>query len=76
MVGQLVVVPYLPQEIVPVYTHYFSSLVEIFTGAGILAYGLFAFSIGVLFMKAVDHRLVVREHESAQVGRFEGAVAD
>ncbi len=76
MVGQLVVVPYLPQEIVPVYTQYFPSLVEIFTGAGILAYGLFAFTIGVLFMKVVDHRLVDWEHESAQVGRFEGAVAD
>ena len=76
MVGQLVVVPYLPQEIVPVYTQYAPSMIELLTAGGILAYGMFAFSIGVLFMKVVDHRLVDWEQENVQVGQFEGAMAD
>lgn len=55
MVGQLVVLTYLPQEIVARYTSYTPSLIEILTGAGVVAYGLMAFTLGVRYLKVVDH---------------------
>ncbi len=61
LVGQLVVLTYLPNEIVARYTSYVPSLVEIVTSAGVVAYGLLAITIGVRFLRVVDHR---REHAS------------
>jgi Ni/Fe-hydrogenase subunit HybB-like protein len=62
MVGQMVVLTYLPQEIVARYTSYMPSLIEILTGAGIAAYGLTAFTLGVRYLKVVDHTQSA-EHE-------------
>jgi Ni/Fe-hydrogenase subunit HybB-like protein len=56
MVGQLIVLTYLPQEIVARYTQYTPSLIEIATGAGIVAYGLLAFTMAVRYLNAVDHQ--------------------
>ena len=56
MVGQLVMLTYLPQEIIARYTDYFPSLIEFLTGAGIVAYGLMAFTLGVRYLNIVDHR--------------------
>jgi Ni/Fe-hydrogenase subunit HybB-like protein len=56
LAGQLIVLDYLPQEIVAGYTSYVPALIEIVAGAGILAYGLLAFTIGVKVFNVVDHR--------------------
>lgn len=56
LVGQMVVYGVLPQEIVPRYTTYFPSIVEILVTAGVVAYGLLAFTLGVRYLKVVDHR--------------------
>jgi len=64
MVGQLVTITYLPQEITARYTQYAPSLIEIISSVGIIAYGLMFFSLGVRYLKVVDHR-EVEEHEAA-----------
>ena len=56
LVGQIIVLTYLPQEIVTRYTQYSPSLIEIISGAGVLAYGLLAYTIGVRYLNVVDHR--------------------
>lgn len=55
LVGQLVVLSYLPQEITARFTHYFPSLIEFVAGAGIIAYGVLAFTIGVRYLNVVRH---------------------
>lgn len=55
MVGQLIVLTYLPQEIVARYTQYTPSWIEVASGAGVVAYGLLAFTLGVRYLKIVDH---------------------
>lgn len=58
MVGQMVAFSYLPQQIRPLYTTYVPSLIEIVTGAGVVAYGLLAFTLGVRYLKVVDHNVM------------------
>ena len=67
LVGQLVLLTYLPQEIVARYTDYAPSLIEYFTGAGIVAYGLLAFTLGVRYLNVVDHYPVADEEVEAQL---------
>lgn len=57
MVGQLIVLTYLPREIQVLYTAYTPSLIEILVGVGVISYGFLAFTIGVRFLKVVDHKL-------------------
>jgi molybdopterin-containing oxidoreductase family membrane subunit len=64
--GFLVVMPYIPGQAIA-YTSYRPSLVEIMTGAAIIAYGLTAFSLGVKYLRVVDHTLVETEHETVKV---------
>ncbi|MGE5074019.1 MAG: NrfD/PsrC family molybdoenzyme membrane anchor subunit [Anaerolineae bacterium] len=59
--GLLVVISYLPGQTQIQYTSYFPSLIELISGLGIVAYGLLAFSIGVRYLKVVDHRLTTEE---------------
>lgn len=63
MSGQLVLLSYLPDDISARYTTYFPSLIEFIAGAGILAYGALAVTLGVLFLKVVDHRPDHHEEE-------------
>jgi molybdopterin-containing oxidoreductase family membrane subunit len=56
MAGQLVVLTYLPQEITARYTQYVPSLIEFLSGAGIVAYGVLAVTLGVRYLNLVDHR--------------------
>jgi Ni/Fe-hydrogenase subunit HybB-like protein len=60
--GLLVVMPYVPGQAIA-YTSYRPSLVEILTGSAIVAYGLTAFSLGVKYLRVVDHSLVETEHD-------------
>ncbi len=66
LAGFLVVVSYLPGEATVAYTSYFPSLVEIGAGFGVIAFGLTAFSLGVRYLRVVDHRYVAQEHESVK----------
>jgi molybdopterin-containing oxidoreductase family membrane subunit len=64
--GQLVLISYVPGAAIT-YTSYVPSLIEILTGAAIIAYGLTAFSLGVKYLRVVDHTLIEEEHETVQV---------
>jgi molybdopterin-containing oxidoreductase family membrane subunit len=64
MAGLLVVMPYLPGAHTVAYANYVPSLTEVLTGAGIVAYGLLAFSLGVRYLNVVNHRLATEEREA------------
>jgi Ni/Fe-hydrogenase subunit HybB-like protein len=72
--GFLVVMPYIPGQAIA-YTSYRPSLVEVITGAAILAYGLMAFSLGVKYLRVVDHSLVEAEQKTVTVEATEPIVA-
>jgi Ni/Fe-hydrogenase subunit HybB-like protein len=76
--GQLIVLSYLPGEPMVGYTNYIPSLVEFVSGAGVLAFGLLAFSFGVRYLKVVDHQTAAHETEHAIVEKHlpEAAAAD
>jgi molybdopterin-containing oxidoreductase family membrane subunit len=66
MTGQLVMMPYVTG--LPItYTSYVPSLIEILSGAAIIAYGLTALSLGVKYLRVVDHSLVDEEHTKVTV---------
>jgi menaquinone reductase, integral membrane subunit len=64
--GQLVLMSYIPGAAIT-YTSYVPSLIEILAGSAIIAYGLTAFSLGVKYLRVVDHTLVEEEHETVTV---------
>ncbi|HSK65921.1 MAG TPA: NrfD/PsrC family molybdoenzyme membrane anchor subunit [Anaerolineales bacterium] len=70
--GQLVLMPYVAGQAIT-YTSYRPSLIEILSGAAIIAYGLTAFSLGVKFLRVVDHTLIEKEHEKVHVKATEPA---
>ena len=55
LVGFLVVLSYLPGLPAVTYTSYTPSLIEFMAGGGVIAYGLLAVSLGVRYLKVVDH---------------------
>src|SRR6266542_4470025 len=55
--GLLVIMPYV-HGLAIAYTSYRPSLIEILTGSAIIAYGLTAFSLGVKYLRVVDHTLI------------------
>jgi Ni/Fe-hydrogenase subunit HybB-like protein len=65
--GLLIVLSYLPGVPAVAYTTYYPSLVEIISGAGIISFGLLTFSMGVRFLKVVNHSLTVGETEIFKV---------
>jgi Ni/Fe-hydrogenase subunit HybB-like protein len=71
--GQLVLMSYVPGAAIT-YTSYQPSWIEILTGAAIIAYGLTAFSIGVKYLRVVDHTLVEDELEKVHVNATEPAI--
>src|SRR5690349_497516 len=64
--GFLVLMSYVPGAAIT-YTSYKPSLIEILTGAAIIAYGLTAFSLGVKYLRVVDHSLIEEEHKKLKV---------
>jgi Ni/Fe-hydrogenase subunit HybB-like protein len=64
--GLAVVMPYISGQAIA-YTSYRPSWIEIVTGAAIIAYGLTAFSLGVKYLRVVDHSLVEEERAKVQV---------
>ncbi|WKZ37154.1 MAG: polysulfide reductase NrfD [Anaerolineales bacterium] len=67
IVGLLAVISYLPGQATVSYASYTPSLVEWVTGMGIIAYGLLAFSLGVKYLRVVDHRITSEVHETVSV---------
>jgi molybdopterin-containing oxidoreductase family membrane subunit len=59
LVGQLVAFGVMPQELAPRYAYYMPSIVEFAAATGAVAYGLLAFTIGVRYLKVVDHSVEV-----------------
>lgn len=55
LVGQLIVQTPMPSTSTPLFTSYFPSLVEFAVGAGIVSFGLLAFTLGVKYFKVVNH---------------------
>lgn len=55
LVGQLVVFGQVAGTEVPHFTTYSPSLIEILAGAGVIAYGLLAVTIGVRHLNVIDH---------------------
>jgi len=66
MSGLLIILSYLPGEPAVTYTAYRPSMIEFLSGAGIISYGLLAFSLGVRFLKVVDHSQVRAHAEEAK----------
>jgi molybdopterin-containing oxidoreductase family membrane subunit len=64
--GQLVLMSYVPGAAIT-YTSYRPSLIEILAGAAIIAYGMTALSLGIKYLRVVDHTLVEEEHEKVHV---------
>jgi Ni/Fe-hydrogenase subunit HybB-like protein len=71
--GFLVVMPYISGQAIA-YTSYKPSLIEIMAGAAIIAYGLTAFSLGVKYLRVVDHTLIEEEHAKVKVEAVEPAI--
>lgn len=70
MAGQLVLLTYLPQDITARFTTYIPSLIEFLAGAGVVAYGALAVTLGIRYLKIVDHRSI---HEEEVVALSEAA---
>ncbi len=64
--GQLIMLSYLPGQPSVLYTDYTPSLIEWVAGLGVIAYGMLAFSLGVRYLRVVDHTLVEEEHAEAK----------
>lgn len=55
MVGQLVVLTYLPSSTLAAFTQYRPSLVELVSAAGVVAFGLLALTLGIRHLNIIDH---------------------
>jgi Ni/Fe-hydrogenase subunit HybB-like protein len=73
--GLFVLVSYLPGEPTVSYTSYRPSLVEWMAGLGVIAYGLMLFSLGVRYLRVVDHRPTNAERELATVEAIDTVTA-
>ncbi len=74
--GLLIVLSYLPGEPVVAYTAYRPSLIEFMAGAGIVSYGLLAFSLGVRYLKVVDFSMARVHAEEPKVVEAFPAIGD
>lgn len=72
--GLLMQLSYLPQELTTLYTTYFPSLIEILAGAGVVAYGALAVTLGIRYLNIVKHPSV--EEEAVVVVEPATAAAD
>jgi Ni/Fe-hydrogenase subunit HybB-like protein len=68
--GQLVLLSYVPGAAIT-YTSYRPSLIEILSGSAIIAYGMTALSLGIKYLRVVDHSLIEAEHKKVYVEAVE-----
>ena len=76
MAGQLLMLTYLPQQIVPRYTTYVPSLIEFLAGAGVVAFGIFAITMGIRYLNIVNHTPVEHEPEPVLEAEVQPAMGD
>lgn len=76
MVSQMVAFSNNPFTLMPSFTSYTPSLVEWAAGLGVISYGLLAFTLGVRYLRVVDHSLVDHEHEHDVIPATAVAAAD
>ncbi len=69
--GLLIVLSYLPGEPTIAYTTYHPSVIEFLAGGGIISFGLLAFSLGVRYLKVVDHHSTLVHAVESQPQRME-----
>lgn len=62
LAGALIVLSYLPGQPTVTYASYTPSLIEWMVGLGVIAFGLLVFSLGVRYLRVVDHYIVEEEH--------------
>jgi Ni/Fe-hydrogenase subunit HybB-like protein len=67
LAGQLVLLTYLPNEIIARYTHYVPSFIEFLAGAGVVAYGMLAVTLGVRYLNIVDHPAKAHAEETSPI---------
>jgi Ni/Fe-hydrogenase subunit HybB-like protein len=67
LAGQLVLLTYLPNEIIARYTHYVPSFIEFLAGAGVVAYGMLAVTLGVRYLNIVDHPVEAHAGETSPI---------
>jgi Ni/Fe-hydrogenase subunit HybB-like protein len=67
LAGQLVLLTYLPNEIIARYTHYVPSFIEFLAGAGVVAYGMLAVTLGVRYLNIVDHPVEAHAEETSPI---------
>jgi molybdopterin-containing oxidoreductase family membrane subunit len=59
--GQMIVLQYSLSGLETLYARYVPSLVEIAAGAGIISFGLMAFTLGVRYLNIVDHGVATEQ---------------
>lgn len=59
--GLLMQLSYLPQELTTLYTTYFPSLIELLAGAGVVAYGALAVTLGIRYLNIIHHPTVAED---------------
>jgi molybdopterin-containing oxidoreductase family membrane subunit len=59
LVGQLIVQTPFSIDTAPLFTNYFPSIIEFVAAAGIIAFGMLAFTLGVKHLSVVDHKAEV-----------------
>ena len=75
IVGQIVAFTYLPTQIEPLYTSYRPALIEVLVGLAVIAYGLLAFTLGVRYLRIVDHDALPEVVEESKVRKPVTAVS-
>jgi molybdopterin-containing oxidoreductase family membrane subunit len=75
LVGFLVVLSYLPGLPAVTYTSYTPSLIEFLAGGGVVAYGFLAVSLGVRYLKVVDHDEIHEEEHVHETQIVEAVLA-
>jgi Ni/Fe-hydrogenase subunit HybB-like protein len=75
LVGLLVVLSYLPGKLTVAYASYRPGIIEWMAAMGVIGYGLLAFSLGVKYLRVVDHRLTSEEHQTVKVEAGETVTA-
>lgn len=76
MVGQLVVLSYLPSGASTLYAEYHPSLIEYVTAAGVVAYGALALTLGVRYLDVIRPSRTGEEREVTAAASLAGAGAD
>jgi molybdopterin-containing oxidoreductase family membrane subunit len=66
MVGQMLALQVNPFSNLPIYTHYVPSLIELIAGAGVVAYGALALTLGIKYLRIIDHGEVETETQVAR----------